>query len=138
MFGNAALREEVESLLAHLPSASRRAAGFRRAPHQNGLGERGREREVKKSRHEGRALAAHSHYNWCVKPTLEDGLRALREASELAPAIRIELTDDYLDLIARVEGLAQNRSGADKSGKLRAHGRLRDLHTRARLIPRRS
>lgn len=54
-----------------------------------------------------------------MKPTLEDGLRALREATELAKSIRIELTDDYLELIATVEALPQNQPGADKSGRWR-------------------
>jgi hypothetical protein len=38
-----------------------------------------------------------------VKPTLEDGLRALREASQLAAGIRIEITDEYARLIEAVE-----------------------------------
>lgn len=50
-----------------------------------------------------------------MKPTLEDGLRALEEAAELAKSVRIELTDDYLQLIARVEAMSRNQSGADKS-----------------------
>jgi hypothetical protein len=49
--------------------------------------------------------------------TLEDALRALDEAVELAKSIQIELTDDYLQLIAAVEALPQNQSGADKSGR---------------------
>ena len=50
-------------------------------------------------------------------PTIEDGLRALREATELAKDIRIDLTDDYLRLIALVEALPQNQGGAAKSGR---------------------
>jgi hypothetical protein len=56
-----------------------------------------------------------------VRPTLEDGLRALDEAAALAKDIRVELTEDYLRLIAAVEALPQNQSGADKSG--RWHGK---------------
>jgi hypothetical protein len=52
-------------------------------------------------------------------PTLEDGLRALREATELAAAIRIDLTEEYLQLIAAVEALPENQPGADKSGRWR-------------------
>ena len=48
-------------------------------------------------------------------PTLEDGLRALREASEQAESIRIELDDRYLRAIAIAEALPENQSGADKS-----------------------
>jgi hypothetical protein len=54
-----------------------------------------------------------------VKPTLEDGLRALREASQLAAGIRIEITDEYARLIEAVEALPQNRPGSDKSGRWR-------------------
>jgi hypothetical protein len=52
-----------------------------------------------------------------MRPTLEDGLRALRESSELAKGIRIELTDEYLRLIAIVEAMPQNQSGAEKSSR---------------------
>ena len=47
--------------------------------------------------------------------TIEDGLRILAESTELAKSITIELTDDYLELIARVEAMPRNQSGADKS-----------------------
>jgi len=50
-----------------------------------------------------------------MRPTLEDGLRVLRESTTLAKAIRVELDDDYLANIARVEARADNQSGADKS-----------------------
>ena len=50
-----------------------------------------------------------------MKPTLEDGLRALREATEMAASIRIDLDDDYLRAIAVVEGRPENQSGSDKS-----------------------
>jgi len=52
-----------------------------------------------------------------MQPTLEDGLRALREAAEQAKTIRIDLTDEYLALIEKVEALPRNQSGADKSGR---------------------
>ena len=50
-----------------------------------------------------------------MKSTVEDGLRILREAAEQAAQIRIELTDDYRELIAQVEAMAENQAGADKS-----------------------
>ena len=50
-----------------------------------------------------------------MKTTLDDGLRALAESSELAKSIRIELDDGYLRAIAIVEALPENQSGADKS-----------------------
>ena len=50
-----------------------------------------------------------------VNPTLEDGLRALRESTEQAKSIRIELDDRYLALIRLVEARPDNQSGVDKS-----------------------
>lgn len=47
--------------------------------------------------------------------TLEDGLRALREAAEQAPSIRLDLDERYLRAIALVEAMPSNQSGADKS-----------------------
>jgi hypothetical protein len=47
--------------------------------------------------------------------TLEDGLRALREATELSRSIRIELDAEYLRAIAVVEALPANQSGSDKT-----------------------
>lgn len=50
-----------------------------------------------------------------MRPTLEDGLRALREASEQAASIHIDLDEEYLRAIRLVEALPQNQSGADKT-----------------------
>ena len=50
-----------------------------------------------------------------MRPTLEDGLRALREASEQAASIRIDLDEEYLRAIRLAEALPQNQSGADKT-----------------------
>lgn len=50
-----------------------------------------------------------------MRPTLEDGLRALKEAAEQAPSIRIDLDERYLRAIALAEALPENQSGADKS-----------------------
>jgi hypothetical protein len=47
--------------------------------------------------------------------TLEDGLRALREATELAKSIRIEVDDEYLRAIALAEALPENQPGSDKT-----------------------
>lgn len=41
--------------------------------------------------------------------TLEDGLRILRDAAEQAKSIKIEIDEEYLCLIARVEALPQNQ-----------------------------
>lgn len=71
-----------------------------------------------------------------VNPTLEDGLRALREATEQAKSIRIELDDEYLALIARVEAQPQNQSGSDKCWVWHLDCAFRDLFARARYVGR--
>lgn len=48
---------------------------------------------------------------------LERVLRGLEEAKEFARTYRFEMTDDYRALIASVEAMPRNRSGADKSGR---------------------
>ncbi len=50
-----------------------------------------------------------------MDPTLEDGLRALREATEQAKSIRIELDEGYRRAIAFAEARPENQSGADKT-----------------------
>ena len=72
-----------------------------------------------------------------MKSTVEDALRMLRDASEQAAQIRIELTDDYLALIAQVEAMPQNQAGADKSGRwLGSIPDLRAALSRVRLKPK--
>ena len=48
---------------------------------------------------------------------LERVLRGLEEAREFARTYRFEMTDEYRQLIAQVEALPRNQSGADKSGR---------------------
>lgn len=67
-----------------------------------------------------------------MKPSLEDGLRALREATELAKSIRIELDEQYLRWIAQIEARPENQSGADKSRVWRRDRAFRDFFARAR------
>ena len=67
-----------------------------------------------------------------MKPSLEDGLRVLREATELAKSIRIELDDQYLQWIAEIEVRPENQSGTDKGRVWRRDRAFRDIFTRAR------
>jgi len=67
-----------------------------------------------------------------MNPTLEDGLRALREASEQAASIRIELDDRYLRAIALAEALPENQSGADKTWVWRMDRAFREHYKRAK------
>ena len=46
---------------------------------------------------------------------LERILRGLEKAREFAESFHFEMTDEYRELIARVEALPCNRPGADKS-----------------------
>lgn len=71
-----------------------------------------------------------------MRPILEDGLRALREATEMARSIRIDLDDEYLANIARVEARPENQSGVDKSWVGRLDRAFRDMFKRARYIGR--
>ncbi len=72
-----------------------------------------------------------------MDPELERCLAGLREAAEFAKTYRFEMTDDYRSLIARIEALPQNQSGADKSGRWRGSRRYAEaLIARATLLPR--
>ena len=72
-----------------------------------------------------------------MKSTVEDGLRILREAAEQAAQIRIELTDDYLALIAQVEVMPQNQAGADKSERLNGSRSYLESFRNVVLLPKR-
>ena len=65
-------------------------------------------------------------------PTLEDGLRALREAAEQAPSIRIDLDENYLRAIALAEALPCNQPGANKSWVSRMDSAFREHYRRVR------
>jgi hypothetical protein len=68
---------------------------------------------------------------------LERTLRGLQEAADFAKGYRFELTDEYLALIARVEAMPRNRSGANKSGRwLGSRSHAGALAARATLVPR--
>jgi hypothetical protein len=67
-----------------------------------------------------------------VAVTLDDGLRALREASELAASIRIDLDAEYLRLIAAAEALPENQPGADKTWVWEAESAFREHYRNVR------
>jgi hypothetical protein len=69
-----------------------------------------------------------------MKSTLEDGLRALDEAAELAKSIRIDLDDDYLRAIAIAEALPANQAGSDKTWVWRMDRAFRDHYKRAKPV----
>lgn len=69
-----------------------------------------------------------------MRPTLEDGLRALRESTELAKSVRIDLDDDYLANIARVEARRDNQSGTDKSWVWLMEAAFQHFYTTARRV----
>ncbi len=71
-----------------------------------------------------------------MRPTLEDGLRALKEASEQAASIRIDLDEEYLRAIRLVEALPQNQSGADKSWVWQLDWAFRDMFKKAKYVGR--
>ncbi len=71
-------------------------------------------------------------YHRLVPLTLKDGLRALQESAELAASIEIDLDNDYLANITRIEARAENQSGAEKSWVGRADRTFRATMSRAR------
>ena len=63
--------------------------------------------------------------------------RGFEEAREFAKRYRFEMTGEYRALIARVEALPDNQSGADKSGRwLGSRTDQEALRARATLAPR--
>jgi hypothetical protein len=71
-------------------------------------------------------------YNRPVAHTLEDALRGLDEAFEMAKSIRVEFDDVYRRLIAIVEAMPRNQAGADKSYVWEADQAFRDHFKRVR------
>jgi hypothetical protein len=71
-----------------------------------------------------------------MDPELERVLRGLNEAAEFARTYRFEMTEDYLALLARVEAMPQNQSGADKSHVWRGLQAYRSSFKNVRLLPR--
>ena len=50
-----------------------------------------------------------------MKPTLDDGRRALEVAAGQASTIRIEVDEQYAEWIAEIEARPDNQSGTDKT-----------------------
>ena len=71
-----------------------------------------------------------------MNPELDRVLRGLDEAVEFAKSYRFEMTEDYLALIAQVEAMPRNQSGADKSHVWRGLQAYKDSFKNVRLIPR--
>jgi hypothetical protein len=71
-----------------------------------------------------------------MDPELERVLRGLEEAAEFARTYRFEMTEDYLALLARVEAMPQNQSGADKSHVWPGLQAYRNSFKNVRLVPR--
>jgi hypothetical protein len=69
-----------------------------------------------------------------VRNTLEDGLRALREATERAESIRPTVDEQYLQWILQVEARPENQSGSDKTGIWHAQQLFLDFFKHARRI----
>lgn len=67
---------------------------------------------------------------------LEHLLRGFEKAREFARTYRFEITDDYRDLIARVEAMPQNQPGCDKSHVSRGLRAYVDTFRHARRGPR--
>jgi hypothetical protein len=70
-----------------------------------------------------------------VAPTLEDGIRALEQASAFAASFCFDLSPDYLALIATVEALPANRALTDKSRVWKGERAFRDFFAGARRAP---
>ena len=72
-----------------------------------------------------------------MSPELEKALRGLDDAAEFARTYRFEMSAEYVALIARVEALPQNQTGADKSGRWRgSRADATSLRARVRRNPR--
>ena len=68
---------------------------------------------------------------------LQRTLEGLEAAADFARTYRLELTDEYVALIERVEAMPRNQSGADKSGRwLGSRFHATALAARATLAPR--
>lgn len=73
-----------------------------------------------------------------MDPELERVLRGLDEAVEFAKSYHFEMTEDYLALLARVEAMPRNQSGADKSHVWRGLQAYRNSFKNVVLLPRKS
>lgn len=67
---------------------------------------------------------------------LKQALEGFEVAAEFAKTYRFEMTEDYLELIARVEALPRNQSGSDKSGRWLGSRSYWDWIKRGRFVDR--
>jgi hypothetical protein len=67
---------------------------------------------------------------------LDRVLRGLEAAREFAESYRFEMTDDYLALLAQVEALPSNQSGADKSHVWRGLRAFAESFKNVRVVPK--
>jgi hypothetical protein len=79
-----------------------------------------------------RSRSQDAGYNRVVLHTLDDGMRALDEAFELAKDIRVDLDAGYRRAIEIVEAMPRNQSGSDKSWVWRLEEAFRDHFARAK------
>jgi hypothetical protein len=70
-----------------------------------------------------------------VDPDLERALDGLKKAAEFARNDRFEMTDDYLELIARVEAMPENQSGVEKAHVWRAQQTYKEFFRLVRPVP---
>ena len=59
-------------------------------------------------------------YNRRVDPQRQQALRGLEEAVAFAATYRFQMTDEYLQLLAAVEAMPENRDGSEKGHVWRA------------------
>jgi len=71
-----------------------------------------------------------------VDDELERVLRGLEKAAEFVKTYRFEMTEEYLGLLARLEAMPQNQSGADKSHVWPGLQAYRNSFKNVRLLPR--
>ena len=70
-----------------------------------------------------------------MRSALEEGLEALRRASELAKSIHPTVDDQYLQWILQIEARPENQPGADKTSKWHAQQRFVESFKHVQQVP---